>query len=678
MKKMDTKIIIDNNNYQFILNDYLRVASIINKITGDEYLKVDFDIPIFYLNGFLNGEWIKLLPEYLNKSQENSTTVINVRFGNRDVLGYIYLSEKNKNQLSIKLKIENNDQDFRVCETVGPNIYGLNLGDDYKKNIFIYPHHAGEKTINPIDRYKKEDYQGFWRARTAKTNYGTYRRQINYCGLASMTFMYLYDENNGFYFGSHDLSFPVTGIVAEAGDKENFMGLSFIKYYDFTNGERYSSGEYLLEINNKDWHTAKDIYRNYLAPHLKFHNYPDYLDNQWGLNQCYNFKRQGNIIQNYFSNIPNMYEEGKKHGLNHMFIASWNRGGFDTDYPEYYPDMDLGSGMDFVRGLKYIKENQGIPTLYINARIFDIDSIYASSVGERMAMKDVCQNNYVETYGTKSFTVSCPSDEEWANRLVDTAEFLVHGYGTTGVYLDQLGSAEPFPCYQKNHTHKHIGDFNNGYLKILGDIHNRIQRYDNKSFILTENIGDIYGSYTFGNLTWNGPSYDEYFNVIKYIFPEFIQINMVNPKGDLIEDSADSKRFYDHMERAIVLGSILWFAPTINKSDNDNKVIQYAYQSLKFREALQPMIKKATFMDDNYFEYIPVGIRASVFESEEGYLVIIGNKDNIQGDVIINLKGDLLEAKNFNLANIDDDIKMVGNQIIINPCSKFQYLYIKK
>ena len=83
-------------------------------------------------------------------------------------------------------------------------------------------------------------------------------------------------------------------------------------------------------------------------------------------------------------------------------------------------------------------------------------------------------------------------------------------------------------------------------------------------------------------------------------------------------------------------------------------------------------------MDDNYFEYIPVGIRASVFESEEGYLVIIGNKDNIQGDVIINLKGDLLEAKNFNLANIDDDIKMVGNQIIINPCSKFQYLYIKK
>ena len=53
---------------------------------------------------------------------------------------------------------------------------------------------------------------------------------------------------------------------------------------------------------------------------------------------------------------------------------------------------------------------------------------------------------------------------------------------------------------------------------------------------MTENCGDIYGSYTWGNLTWNGAEYDEYYNVFKYTFPEFVQVNMVNPRGWETED----------------------------------------------------------------------------------------------------------------------------------------------
>ena len=48
---------------------------------------------------------------------------------------------------------------------------------------------------------------------------------------------------------------------------------------------------------------------------------------------------------------------------------------------------------------------------------------------------------------------------------------------------------------------------------------------------MTENCGDIYGSYTWGNLTWNGAEYDEHYNVFKYTFPEFTQVNMVNPRS---------------------------------------------------------------------------------------------------------------------------------------------------
>ena len=80
-----------------------------------------------------------------------------------------------------------------------------------------------------------------------------------------------------------------------------------------------------------------------------------------------------------------------------------------------------------------------------------------------MAIKKPDGTNYIGTYGKKSFTISCPSDNEWKNRLIDTAEFLVKGYGAVGVYLDQLASAEPFACYQEKHSHKRIGEFNQGY-----------------------------------------------------------------------------------------------------------------------------------------------------------------------------------------------------------------------
>lgn len=672
-------MIIESKNFLFTFDEYtLTVTSLINKISGDEYIKEKLPIPVFYLNGLSGGNMETIFPSFLHSFTLSLEIAVRVKFKPRDIYANIIIAKKNEEQLVFKIELENNDRDFRVCETVGPNIFGLRLGDDHTKNVFIYPHHAGEKTVNPYERYRCKDLQNFWRANTVPTDYGTYRRQINYCGLASMTFMYLYDDNNGLYFGSHDLSFPVTGVVAEAGRERYFMGLSFTKYRDFAYGETCDGGEYVLAINDKDWHAAKEIYRNYLAPSLKFHNYPDYLDDQWGLNQCYNFKRQGGIIQNYFPNIPNMYECGKKYGLNHMFIASWNRGGFDTDYPEYYPDMELGTAMDFVRGLQYIKDHGGIPTLYINARIFETSGDYASSVGEKMAMKKPNQENYIETYGIKSFTISCPSDKQWSHQLIDTAEFLVRGYGALGVYLDQLGSAEPFPCYQDQHSHNHIGCFNNGYLHILEEIHNRIKKYDERCFILTENIGDIYGSYTFGNLTWNGTDFDDYFNVIKYIFPEYVQINMVNPKIDPQTGAYDTKTFYDHMERAIVLGSILWFAPTRLPYDENDAVLRYAYRALKFREALQPMIKNAVFTDDDYFLGLPEGIRASVFESRDGYLVIVGNKDNVAGKISLNIFGKLIAAKNFALEDIFEKAETVDGKIIIRADDKFQYFYISK
>lgn len=662
-------------NYVLSTNG-VNICSLINTETKDEYIKKPFDAPVFYLNAFVGDKWQKLLPELMSEEELDGGFALKVRFGEKEVFGEIKFVDKD-DKIHITVDVRNDEETVIVCETVGPNVYGLSLGDDYKKNVLVYPHHAGELTVNPMDEYRSERFTSFWRAATALTDYGTYKRSINYCGLASMSFMYLYDDSNGLYFGSHDLSFPVTSVIAEVGEKERFVGLSFSKHRDVSYKERYLSGEYVFEVNTFDWHRAKAIYRDYIAPTLRFRNYPDYLDDQWGLNQCYNFKRQGEEPENRFEDIPRMYREGMSYGLNHMFMASWNRGGFDTDYPEYFPDMDLGSPMDFVRGIKYVKDNGGIPTLYINARIFDKESLFANTVGKSMRIEDKDGKEYVETYGTKSFTINCPSDKEWQHRLTDIAEYLVKGYGARGVYLDQLGSAEPFACYNKSHSHSRIGDFNNGYVKILSDLHERITAVDDKAFVLTENIGDIYGSYTFGNLTWNSDPYDEFYNCIKYIFPEFVQINMINPRRYIEDVEKRKKLFYSDIERAMLLGSIMWAGVTVKKLPENVELYEYRDKALKLRSLLQPYIKGATFFDNKYVARLSDGIKATVFESDGGIVAVVGNLDGKKGKVELNLPFSARFEKHYSLGGEEVAVSL-GQNAVITVTDKLQFVYFGK
>ena len=69
--------------------------------------------------------------------------------------------------------------------------------------------------------------------------------------------------------------------------------------------------------------------------------------------------------------------------------------------------MELGSAMEFRRGLEYVREHGGFSTLYINARIFDVKSDFHKTVGEKMAVRNEKGEPYRETYGPEHFTVNC-------------------------------------------------------------------------------------------------------------------------------------------------------------------------------------------------------------------------------------------------------------------------------
>jgi len=597
-----------------------------NCITGDNYIKKSAIGPIITLYFLVNGEKEELLPSNpIVEGHNDFLTITYNEFGGKKVSVVLTIIAV-EDQLRFSAVIDNND-DVEIVEILMPRIGGIYLGDDYRDDAIIYPHHAGEKTLNPVRGYGY-DKKDFWRASSvAYINY--FRREINYCGLASMSWMYYFDTDNGLYIGSHDSRFPVTGIIAEtSGDESDpWMGFAFRKYHRILKGQQYKTGEYVLAITIKDWHYGAKLYRSYIEKYLDFKHTPAFLDDEYALNQCYNFKRN-NIVESYFADIPRLYDTGKEWDVRHIFMASWNRSGFDTDYPEYYPDMELGSAMEFRRGLEYVRKNGGFTTLYINARIFSISSDFHKQVGQKMAIRNPKGELIYEQYGPVSFSVNCPSDKLWREYLIDTAEFAFKAYGCDGIYLDQLASAEPFACFCKDHSHEGIEEFNNGYVYVLKELLRRLKETNPEAYLMTENCGDIYGSYTWGNLTWNGADYDEFYNVFKFTFPEFVQVNMVNPRG--WENESDKKYtwFYKDICRAITLGSVLWMGITTRLRPEDGEYHTYAKKALNFRKNLQPLIKQAEFIDDKFINEYTQGCFVTSWKLDDGRIMIIaGNPD---------------------------------------------------
>ncbi len=626
--------------------------SLKNTSTGDDYVKSRPSAPMFSMVGLKNGtkDRVDLLPGLPDILGDEKRLVIQyTAFSGYDIQVEL-VAEACEDRILISGKIINQDRNVDVVEILCPHISGIYLGDDFSDDSIIYPHHAGERTPNPIREYALEKTQDFWRAGSVRRG-DVFAREINYCGLASMSWMYYYDRENGFYIGSHDPRFPVTGIIAECGAEQvPFMGFDFRKHHRIGYGESYPIGEYVLAISNQDWHYGAGLYRSYIGKYLDFDHTPEFLKNEYALNQCYNFKRSG-VIENRFRDIPRMYEAGEKWGVRHMFIASWNRTGFDSFYPEYYPDMELGSAMEFRRGLESIREHGGFSTLYINARIFDVKSDFHRLVGEKMAIRNENGDMLYETYGPERFTVSCPSDALWRDYLLDTAEFTVKAYGADGIYLDQLASAEPFACYCKEHTHADIGDFNNGYLYVLKELWKRLTKDNPDAYIMTENCGDIYGSYTWGNLTWNETEYDEYFNVFKYTFPEFVQVNMVNPRASKKEEPERMNWFLKDMQRAILLGNILWMGITSRLTENTGRYHTYAKQALAFRKEIQPLIKDAKFLDHEFIVEMTEKCDATAWELPDGRnLFLCGNHSGAeQAGITIRMPEHAVRMEKFNM-----------------------------
>jgi hypothetical protein len=63
----------------------------------------------------------------------------------------------------------------------------------------------------------------------------------------------------------------------------------------------------------------------------------------------------------------------------------------------------------------------------------------------------------------------CPDTDYWQNKIISVIDKIVNTYHTDGVYIDQIASAGPRPCWDRTHNHSLGGGDHwvTGYNKML-------------------------------------------------------------------------------------------------------------------------------------------------------------------------------------------------------------------
>ncbi|BAS26778.1 hypothetical protein LIP_0921 [Limnochorda pilosa] len=530
-----------------------------------------------------------------------------------------------------------------VVEVLFPRLPGLALeGDD----VLVYPHHAGERIAQPAATLATERYLGLHRAGTVREG-GEYVREIPYCGLASMMWMDYHDGKGGVYLASYDPEFLLTGLRVETGGPESpYLRLAFRKYLPIRPGEAWLSPPYALGVHPGDWHWAARRYREWFDTRVPQLEQPADLAEEGVVTPHYDFRREGRVYHR-FEEMPSLFDRARRElGSRHLFVSGWNHLGFDNHYPDYNPDLELGTPLDLARGVSAVREAGGFVTFYINSRLIDLESEYYQSLGRRWALRGPDGNTVQESYGPRTFSVLCPADPAWRKHLADFGEWMVTGYGARGIYYDQLGSATPLPCYSRDHGHSpadHHGLFNQGYVRLLDEVLGRLRRHDPVAFLMIENCGDVYSSRVWGNVTWNGEQYDESFDVYRYTFPEHALVCMVQPRP--VQDPRLQERlFRSDVGRAFLLGAVFWYEPGLLEQrwigeGSPESAMEWIQEALAVRKAVASTLAASRLADRQPFD-LPRGVQGRLWTprtEEPGRsreeLLLLFNPERVGGKV---------------------------------------------
>ena len=431
--------------------------------------------------------------------------------------------------------VENHTQDVRVNECQAPYACFTEIAGDKEKDALFLPRALGRKIDNPWGYmasqtplyYAHDEYEtviSMPYPRASMTWYGVqsgdkflyvarYDPDARYCFLS---------VRQRIHYEPCDLMLGINHLpMARPGEKVNIASTS-------------------IGLLDGDWRAGADRYRAWAdATFFKVVPKADWVRELTGWQRLV-FRLQFGRDLFKPTDLPHIYEVGKRYGINTVFIFGWWKEGMDRAYPKYeepYP----GAFKDLKENIKKVQDMGGHVILECNCHFLDPESDFYKEFGRNVELLDINGNEiraqfgyagrgeFRANWGKVQFPLVCTCTPLWRNQVLSQLKFMGDEMGAQCVFADCYGGCPYQPCF--NHVHEHgwrIDEEAAGKRKFFADA----EAYSDAAghVLATECVTDVAAAYTqfiHGGLTGQAFTIkgDDFPQMFRYTFPEVITTN---------------------------------------------------------------------------------------------------------------------------------------------------------
>lgn len=487
------------------------------------------------------------------KSSEQTGSV--VRQGNVTILHYDSLVTDFGRRLDIELtvriteledrlvfdsEIDNRDPLARANELECPYVELSRLCGERRDDLLIRPRGLGERIADPWTALESAHTEYM------SSDYYDIKATLVYPRPATMSWVGIQSADKFLYVGRHDeraRACCILNSIAPRGSADKYLASAICQYPFVRPGERLSTAPVVVTLGEGDWRIGSDIYGEFARSSFYTPVTPrDWVVNMTGWQRVILRHQFGEIFWKY-EDLPRLYLEGRRCGLDTLLVFGWWRGRFDNGYPHYEPDDELGGEQGLRDAIAEVRRLGGHVILYNNGILIDKKSDFYREHAAEAVRIDIDGNEYedhykfenngtvLRNYGYKSFVDACQATDAWREVLVANGRQKL-SFSPDSIFFDQIGGRSKL-CFNSAHKHGYRPDDEMYYrrenLRELRAICGPEQALG------TECIGDatsclvdyIHGC-DFGNsyrMLKNSPTRTQFPQMFRRTFPEIIMSN---------------------------------------------------------------------------------------------------------------------------------------------------------
>ena len=350
-------------------------------------------------------------------------------------------------------------------------------------------------------------------------------------------------ESNGqfLYIGRHDPELRATVIQATCSPycAPNRLGLRFVHTPWVSEGETVEAAPSVVALVEGGWLEGSRIYRKWAEEAF----YKPVKPHDWvrKMNGWQRLIMRSQYGDDYFTpeQLPDVWEEGMRHGINTLFLFGWWDSGMDNGYPEYKISPERSKALK--ESIATIQKRGGHVILVCTTWFFDWSTEYAKKYGLEQCQMNrrgfpqtvkVCYAPHSATRSSKMLADSplflnpCSGSPGWRETLICHFDMLAN-YDPDCMFYDCYG-AHPLPfCFNSKHEHGNRVDEEWKYRRIVLDALNK--KCGDRYVIGIEHTLDYISAHTEfthdGLGSCNPDDYQNFPDMFRQTFPEVILSN---------------------------------------------------------------------------------------------------------------------------------------------------------